>query len=266
MSGDRTWLLGCVRLSLHAEIWETCALPAYWSGGHYTDCKQIPCQVLRCSSFHVSWLLYSKCRPFIWLYLYFLHSVVYNVSILTKQFNNMYIFMLLLIFWAVRLRELHMGHYKSSYFLVGCLGGSSWRILWCQKWDASSCYHLNIVQYLDAGHTSTSVSSCLTLHEEWSTRFSIPCYCIGTTRSLCIKVSFFWGEDCLYLTHRLMKIKKIWPIIIYTLLRFIVVKLCECYSFGSARLVYVKGSCFQSWRMLHFWVSKDDALYEEPLY
>jgi hypothetical protein len=34
---------------------------------------------------------------YIGLYLYFLRSVMYNVSLLTKQFNNMHIFMLLLI-------------------------------------------------------------------------------------------------------------------------------------------------------------------------
>jgi hypothetical protein len=34
---------------------------------------------------------------YILLYLYILHSVLYNVFILTKQFNNIYIFMSMLI-------------------------------------------------------------------------------------------------------------------------------------------------------------------------
>jgi hypothetical protein len=60
----------------------------------------------------------------LYLYICVLLCIMY-ISILTKKFNNMYIFMLLLINFGLSDRELRMGRYESSYFLVGYLGGSS---------------------------------------------------------------------------------------------------------------------------------------------
>jgi hypothetical protein len=84
-------------LILHAEIWETVPF----------QLTEVVVIILTVNRSHARYLgvvhsisagYYTlNVATYIGLYLYFLCSVVYTVSILTKQFNNKYIFMLLLI-------------------------------------------------------------------------------------------------------------------------------------------------------------------------
>jgi hypothetical protein len=142
-------------------------MPKFWRLVHFQLTKLVviiltvnryPCRYLGVVHSMSAGSCTLNVATYIGLYLYFFaFCYIYCIHFNWSVQQHVYIYVATYKFCAIRLRELRMGCYESSYFLVGCLGGSSWRFLWCQRWDAGSRYHFNIVLYLDAEQPSSPV-------------------------------------------------------------------------------------------------------------